>query len=253
MSTHIAGHDAVRVLAFTCSRHRPVLLRHCILQMRSQTHPVDHSVYINGDQDTTALYEDLLGPHLILRYGPTDTYHCNYINAIRAARLDDYDLFCKIDDDDVYRTNYIETVVADFRRHGWDYSGSHTEGTIQGKRWNPSQRAQSLGNGLVDQEWGAIEIMPPTAAFSRRGIDCILNMDLDNLPAGISWQTHTYEDIGWRRVLARSGIRQHVREESRFVYHAHGSNVSTSHWLGEGNAIEGNENELPPRSAASNG
>jgi hypothetical protein len=32
------------VLAFTCSRHRPLMLRHCIMQMQRQTYRVDHAI-----------------------------------------------------------------------------------------------------------------------------------------------------------------------------------------------------------------
>ena len=36
-----------RVLAFTPSRGRPLLLDHCIKQMQAQTHPVDHYIFLN--------------------------------------------------------------------------------------------------------------------------------------------------------------------------------------------------------------
>lgn len=42
---HIA--DPPKVLAFTCSRGRPLLLRHCVMQMRLQTYPIHQAVYIN--------------------------------------------------------------------------------------------------------------------------------------------------------------------------------------------------------------
>ena len=221
----------VRVLAFTCSRDRPVLLRHCILQMKAQTYPVDHSVYLNGTRDDRALYEDLLGEHLLLRFGPRRDQHRNYLSAVHAAALDDYDLFCKIDDDDVYRADYIEGVVADFARYGWDYSGSHSEGWIRGAQW--LSEAVIPGFDLpseFDLELGVLYIMPPTAAFSRRAMRCISGLDLTSPPAELRLG-RAYEDVAWGRVIAQAGLATRVRDSSRFTYHVHGGNLSTAHAL----------------------
>jgi hypothetical protein len=66
--------------------------------------------------------------------------------------------------------------------------------------------------------------MPPTAAFSPAAMARILA-----LPDAGAWT----EDIGWRRELARVGAVQRVRSRSGFVYHVHGRNLSTSHWIGD--------------------
>ena len=214
-----------RVLAFTCSRERPLLLRNCILQMRDQSHPVDHAVYLNGDDDTRALFDDLQRPGLFLRFGPSLSQHENYANALLAADIDAYDLFCKIDDDDLYRLDYIATVVADFERHRWDYSGTHSTGVVVGRRWLPDLQLRSLGLLAPDHEAGVIEVMPPTMAFSRRALDRVLSA-----PSG------AYEDIAWRRAIAGAGLQQSVRAVSNFTYNVHGQNVSTGHWLAEAGA-----------------
>jgi hypothetical protein len=221
----------VRVLAFTCSRDRPVLLRHCILQMRAQTYPVDHSVYLNGAEDHRPLYDDLASDRLFLQFGPAFTQHRNYLAAINAVRLEDYDLFCKIDDDDVYRVDYLEGVVADFLRYHWDYSGSHSDGFIRGTRWLGDENRAGLGpQSDIDKELGAIYIMPPTAAFSRRGVECIRGLDFASPPAE-PWLGAANEDAAWGRSIARAGLAARVRGSSRFTYHVHGGNVSTAHWL----------------------
>ena len=38
-----------RVLAFTCSSHRPYYLRNAILQMMVQSYSCDYSVYLNSE------------------------------------------------------------------------------------------------------------------------------------------------------------------------------------------------------------
>jgi hypothetical protein len=250
MNRDPASADAVRVLAFTCSRDRPVLLRHCILQMRSQSYPVDHAVYINGDCDTRALYEDLASPRLVLRFGPTATNHVNHLRALGAVDYERYDLFCKVDDDDVYRLDYIEGVVEDFLAHRWDYSGAHADGLVSGRRWLPSVRSQSLGLSPADRDLGVIEVMPPTTAFSRRGIEQILGLG-DTCPeADATWRSDDFEDIGWRRAIARAKLRQAVRGESRFVYHVHDRNVSTAAWMPAENRTDSGRHRTPAPAGA---
>jgi hypothetical protein len=188
--------------------------------MRDQSYAVDHAVYINGEEDTRALFEDLARPGLFLRFGPSTTQHENYANALAAADINSYDVFCKVDDDDLYRLNYIESVVTDFERQGWDYSGTHSQGIVLGRHWMPDQRLQSLGLMPPDHDAGVIEVMPPTMAFSRRAIQHILAMSCGD-----------YEDISWRRAIAAADMRQSVREGSNFIYHVHSANISTGHWL----------------------
>jgi hypothetical protein len=215
-----------RVLAFTCSRDRPYFLRHCILQMRGQTYRTDHSVFINDSCDAREFHRDLAAPSLFLHYGQTGTQHENYTAAIQNMPWHDYDLFCKIDDDDVYYSDYIESVVADFTANAWDYSGSCSDGVIDRNRWLPHERWQSLGMSDKDRELGVIEVMPCSMAFSRRGIECILALNDPANRATIEWPTGFYEDIGWRRAVAANGLKQHVRGNARFAYHVHATNTT---------------------------
>jgi predicted O-methyltransferase YrrM len=224
--------EPIRVLAFTPSRERPYFLRHCILQMRSQSYAVDHSIYINGDEHPGTLYDDLLDDHLFVRFGPSSSQHDNYVSAIETAPYGCYDLFCKIDDDDVYRLNYIEEIVADFRSHRWDFSGTHSDGRINGWQWlgNSASRGGGLMTGLCDS-LGLEEVMPPTMAFSRQGIECIRSLGTVPVPNNVEWEMQRNEDMAWVRTLAASGLRQGVRAESNFIYHIHGANLSTGSWL----------------------
>jgi hypothetical protein len=223
--------EPIRVLAFTASKDRPYFLRHCILQMRSQTYAVDHAVYINGADNPGRLYDDLLGESLFLRFGPNMGMHDNYVRAIETAPYERYDLFCKIDDDDIYRLNYIEEVVADFGRDRWDYSGTHSDGRINGSRWLSDQPMTGVGLSDIDRTLGVKEVMPPTMAFSRRGIECIRKLDTVPVPAELEWTMQGNEDSVWVRTLVRLGLRQSVRAQSNFTYHIHGTNISTGDWL----------------------
>ena len=84
--------------------------------------------------------------------------------------------------------------------------------------------------GLCDS-LGLEEVMPPTMAFSRQGIECIRSLGTVPVPNNVEWEMQRNEDMAWVRTLAASGLRQGVRAESNFIYHIHGANLSTGSWL----------------------
>ncbi|MGI9524881.1 MAG: hypothetical protein ACR2PG_24895 [Hyphomicrobiaceae bacterium] len=224
----------IRVLAFTCSFHRPLMLRHCIMQIERQTYPTDHVVFVNSSEDETpdgtpihyhkllAEFESSSDHRLIIGYGPTKTAHENYLSALHLVDSSDYDLFLKIDDDDIYYANYVQAVVYDYLEHGWDYSGSFSDGILKGHRWSPDHKLPDLGLDEVDKFLGIPSIMPPTAAFSRKAIERIARAAPDE----------RFDDIYWRRLLAvDQNMAMSSRDQSHFVYNVHGSNVSTGSWI----------------------
>jgi hypothetical protein len=221
-----------RVVAFTISRHRPLMLRHCIMQMQHQSYPVDHVIYVNSQGEQTGsitslnygvLLEDLCRGcegRLNIAYGRSGTYHQNCLNALRLAQLEDYDLFLKVDDDDIYLKDYVLGVVTDFEKNRWDYSGSCSRGHLNGYRWKPDAIMRGLGLAEQDFALGIPDVMPPTTAFSRRAIGAVLTLK-DN---GSS-------DAQWRRHLARvPGLIMRVRDDRNFIYNVHGGNISTASW-----------------------
>jgi hypothetical protein len=225
----------LRVLAFTCSRDRPVMLRHAVMQMQRQTYPVDHIVYLNaplvaGQPQVNRNYETLVRDaaaeapeRLKLRIGPTGTHHQNYMAALSAIDLEDYDLFVQVDDDDLYLHAYVESIVRHYQASPWDYSGSASAGLLRGAVWEENTHLPSLGLGDEDRAAGVPPIIPPTLALSRRAV-----LALRDMP-----DTGDYHDRMWRRYLARHGdMVLAIRPERHFVYHLHGHNASTAPWLG---------------------
>jgi len=210
------------------------MLRHCIMQMQRQSIPVDHAIYVNSpadeqDGETTLNYQGLLNDlirgsrnKVAMGFGPTLSTHKNYIVALNLIDIDDYDLFLKIDDDDLYFRNYAKSVANDFVERNWDYSGSESDGLLKGHRWQEHQRQSSLGLVERDLALNVPEVMPPTTAFSRRAIRAVMELKDDG----------NLDDILWRRHLASiPDMRLAKRGASHFVYHIHGGNLSTSHWL----------------------
>lgn len=200
--------------------------------MQLQNYDLDHAIFINfldsdhsSARDFFPIIEDvkLTNNNIIyLDYGITSNMHENYLRSISLSDVENYDLFLKIDDDDIYRSSYVRDVVDSFLSIGWDYSGSHSDGILNGSRWYPDNKKPNLGLSDKDAELGVISIMPPTAAFSRRAIKKIMNLEY----------TDRFEDIAWRQQLAADNeIKCHVREKSNFIYNIHGTNISTGSWL----------------------
>ena len=218
---------STRVLAFSCSRGRPVLLRHCIMQLQRQTYPLDHAIYVNSPDghQTSSAYEnilaDLAGERVMVTYGPTGSSHKNYLASLRHLNLEDYDLFLKIDDDDIYFPNYVEDVVTDYALNAWDYSGAVSEVHINGHRVVDAT-ITCLGLTGEDRALGIPETMPSTLALSRRALRALFDID-DN---------GQWEDVLWRHHIGKlEGMKMSVRRQSNFVYNIHGGNVSTSSFL----------------------
>ena len=200
--------------------------------MAQQTYPVDHAVYINAkpDQaftDYTSLLADIQArdnQKIMLKFGPSLRPHLNHVEALNLAHLEDYDLFLKVDDDDVYRSGYVESVVKSYKEHHWDFSGSFTQGLINKEQWHPNQRYNSLGLSPKDEALGVIEMMPPTFAFSKNAIDAIISFDLQAVE-----DPDQFEDILWRQFLtADSRFKIHFRDQSEYVYQLHGQNYCLS-------------------------
>jgi len=204
------------------------------MQMQRQTYPTDHVIYVNSPdhslEDSTTLnygvlLEDLASNSaslLKIRYGPTLTPLGNYLAALSQIALDRYDLFLKIDDDDIYLHDYVLNVVNDYESRRWDYSGSSSNGHLNGHRWRHNVVLASLGLSDEEHQLGIPDVMPSSLALSRRAVGRIFNLD-DN---------GDWEDVQWRVHLARTpGIKMSVRKDSGFIYNIHGDNVSTGHFI----------------------
>jgi hypothetical protein len=205
------------------------MLRHVVMQMSVQSYPLDFVIYLNSDQypaadrNYTELLSDIIiSPHnkLLTTYGPSLDLHKNQLKAINLVDIEDYDLFLKIDDDDIYRINYVADLVRDYEKNLWDFAGEHSCGMLNGAKWKSDQTLKNMG--LVDDEKCAG--MPPSWAFSRKAMNVITK--LESHPR---W----FEDRHWKFQLAkRDDIKSsHRKDTGNFHYNVHGANISTSTWL----------------------
>lgn len=225
----------MRVLAFTASKHRPLMLRHCIMQIKNQSYSADHVIYVNSPleqttSETSLHYENLLedlchdgsGGKIRIGFGPSQTFQKDRASAIRMVDIQDYDLFLIVDDDDIYLKDYVRDVVQDFEVRKWDFSGTFSNGHLNGYRWKRNVNLETLGLSGEDHELGVPKFMPPTAAFSRKAIKALLELPEDE----------DFSDSRWRRHLAADpGISVKARTDKNFVYNIHGGNKSTGAWF----------------------
>jgi hypothetical protein len=203
-----------------------VLLRHCAMQMQLQTHPVDHAIFVNAPGARIQLdYRPLLAripmnpmSRLVAGFGATEGQHANALAALALVDLDAYDLFLKVDDDDVYEVDYAESCVRDFERRRWDFSGAPSVGYLDDREFNPRGTWDDLGYYDEDIALGVDSFMPPTMAFSRRALDVVLALE-DNR---VDW-----EDMQWRRAIyADHTLVKRMRPGGNFHYNRHPRGVS---------------------------
>jgi hypothetical protein len=215
-----------KVLAFTPTFGRPLMLRHCVFQMQTQTYPVDQAIFINApDADSALNYLPLISSipinplsKIVAKFSTSKSPYLNYISALNLVDLDNYDLFIKIDDDDIYAPSYVESCWQSFKERAWDFSGSHSHGYIENDKFYPNSLVKSLGLNSDDISLGVQEFMPPTMAFSRRAIEYIVAMEEDGINC---------EDVQWRKLLyGISTLKKHIRDDKDFIYNRHVRGVS---------------------------
>ncbi len=219
----------MKILLFTASKHRALFSRLCVLQMQNQTATHTHCVFLNTEHpdEPTLNYSPLLedihikpGNTVHLAFGRSGNQHQNHITAIGLEPdWEKHDLFLKIDDDDIYKKNYIENIIESQSNYKWDFSGTRAESHINGIH-HYEKVVTDLGLDEKDIALNVPRFMPGTFAFSRKAIRKIMT-----IPSIQGW-----EDSAWRKLMvADPEIKVHERKSSHYIYNIHGKNVSTAH------------------------
>ena len=217
----------LKVCLFTASSHRPIFLRHCIFQLQQQTYPHHHSIYVNSnhfktESDSTNYLQfvsdiRVKAPNKIfLGYGKTRHQHDNHMEALNLVKANHYDLYLKVDDDDIYFPNYIENVVTSYLDHKWDISGSYSDGIINKNQVNRKIKYLALNT----HKDNPLHIMPGTLAFSFKAINYLKN-EFNSF-----FDPLFFEDEQWIKYLcSRQDIQPFIRTKSNYVYHIHDTNI----------------------------
>jgi hypothetical protein len=200
------------------------MLRSTIQDIKLQSYPdISHAINItttdiNSHQLTEKMFDDLVSENCKITITKNTNQHLNHITAIKLFDTSKFDIFVKIDDDDIYKKDYIQTIVNHFNNNPEvDMVSSKSIYQLNG---NTIYKVN--GNNLGGNPEGYDFNMPPTFAFNKKALDIILNI---NSFLG-------FEDNIWRHHWSESKIKiQEVDNKQNFIWHIHGMNISTASFL----------------------
>ena len=216
----------MKALIFTCSYNRPHMLRQCMLNAKNQSYQnCIHTVNIvsdgGEDQNFLPLYNDLLDDKLVVRTGINDRIHINNMLAIEnIPDYYDYDVFIKMDDDDIYKKDYVKNIVKMFQ--------ANPDVDIVSTRINHQLNGIQMVSGNYDNLGGnpnnSLYHMPMTFAFNMKALDTIINIPDQE----IGWN----DDLLWRYKWENVGLKHMtVNNQEQIIWHIHGKNISTGSFL----------------------
>lgn len=216
----------MKALIFTCSYNRPHMLRQCMLNAKNQSYEnCIHTVNIvsdgGKDQNFLPLYDDLLDDKLIVNKGNNNFIHFNNMIAIKSVpNYDEYDVFIKMDDDDVYKKDYVKNIM--------DFFQANPDVDIVSSRINHQLNGIQMVSGNYDSLGGnpnnSTYHMPMTFAFNKKAFECIANTP----PNEVNWN----DDLLWRYKWEDAGLKHMaVDNQEQIIWHIHGKNISTSSFL----------------------
>lgn len=226
-----------RVLCFTTSYRRPYMIYNCIRNILSQSYN-DFTYYVNINIDhpnEQGRYKILLqefeaDQRLHIVYSQNSSQHQNYLKPINMAGRDKYNIYVKIDDDDIYKQNYLSTILTAYKKHKKDILSCVINTSINGTRIE-SGDFESIGVWQPDVDSKIKFGMPCTYVMNQSAINILLNMKDDEVRA-----IHPFEDPAWRTKWREAKLTSYVMKNvSEVVYNIHGQNSSSSFLLKENN------------------
>lgn len=211
----------MKILCYTPSYNRLKMLRSCIQDVQTQTYKdIFHVVNITLDdvsqQEKIAyLFNDMDYKNLKMVYTQNnERNHTNYINTITTVDYNKYDLFVKIDDDDIYKKDYVLNIVNTFKNKNYDVLTSKVNTQLNGHTINRGNYNNLGGDQRLK--------MPMTLAFNKRALDIILKIS----PRG------KLSDTLWRAEWIKNDMSFGLVENGEnIVWYIHGQNISTANFL----------------------
>lgn len=216
----------MKALVFTSSYNRPFMLRQCVLSVKNQSayNDLKHAVNITSENplDSLTLIDDLITNDSNIIMTKNSHTHFNNMEAIKS--IDDYecyDVFIKMDDDDIYKADYVRNILTFFENNpGVDIVSSEIAFQLNGTEVYLAN-AKDLG-GNTDVEYK----MPMTYAFNKKALDAIINLEEKDM--------FGFDDMIWRIIWRAYGLKHATIDNAHeIIWHIHGNNVSTGSFLKE--------------------
>ncbi|MEH7416915.1 hypothetical protein V7266_16640, partial [Neobacillus drentensis] len=159
---------------------------------------------------------DILDDRFKIQYKKNSKTHTNAMTTISQCP-EPYDLYIKIDDDDIYKKDYVKTVVEYFEKHQCDILSSKISYQLNNYHLAKGNY-KSLGGHFPNNNYR----MPMTFAFSQKAYQILLTIKDNN----------NYEDLQWRTAWSKYGLKDdNVDNSSNIIWHIHGKNTSVSSWF----------------------
>jgi hypothetical protein len=166
--------------------------------------------------DYEVLFDDILDDRFIIKYYKNSSTHANYMSTLLQCPTH-HDIYIKIDDDDIYKKDYVKTIVDYFETHKCDILSSKINHQLN-NYFLSKGNYQSLGGNFPDSNF----LMPMTYAFNHKAYAVLLTIK-DN---------KNYEDLQWRAAWSRFGLKDHnVDNANNIIWHIHGKNISVGEWF----------------------
>lgn len=219
-----------RILCFTTSYRRPYMLYNCIRNILNQTFN-DFTYYVNinidhpNEQDryNKLLSEFVTDQRLHIIYNQNDSQHQNYLKPIISAGRDKYNLYIKIDDDDIYKSTYLSNIITAYKKHKKDILSSILHLSINGADIH-TDKFESIGIWQPDLDSKIKFGMPCTYVMNQSAVNILLNMTDEEVRA-----IHPFEDPAWRTKWREAKLTSYVLKKcDDVIYNIHGKNSSSS-------------------------
>lgn len=224
-----------QLLCFTNSYRRPYHLYHTINSILNQKYTkFDYAVGISVDDATEEdLYLKLLkdfiasDKRLKIFFHKNFDQHDNYLYPIKQTNYKNYKAFAKIDDDDIYKSSYLEHCLTIYKQKKVDILSSNIKYEINNDKIYEGIFDNVGGHWQGDLNSNIQFGMPFSYIFNNKCLDVLLNTTAQEL-----YQIHPFEDPGWRTKWREANITSYVIQDSDLaIYHIHGKNISSSKWL----------------------
>jgi hypothetical protein len=220
--------EDLKVLCFTPSFHRAKMVRGCMQDVIGQTYKnLHHAVNITYvDEKEVANYESLLNDLVETRnnihvvYTKNKHNHTNYMNTIKAdPNYLNYDIYIKIDDDDIHKKDYVKTVVDFFKKNNPDVVSSGVKYQLNGNLMIVNNAGWGTLGGNPE---GSNFKMPMTFAFNRKALDVLLKIENPDKLSGKLWRRRWHEE----------GLNHQImNNKENLIWYIHGANITTASFL----------------------
>jgi hypothetical protein len=215
----------MKVLCFTPSYKRFKMLRGCVQDIATQSYDnIFHSINITLDSDDlkvkddfNVIFDDLKSDKNSFIFTLNQHQQINHMRAIMGVDdYESYDIFVKIDDDDIYKKDYVKKIVEYFKNNDVDVLSSKMKYQLNGELIRRGDY-NNLGANPKNCDFK----MPPTFSFNRKAFDLIKNIN----------HQYGFEDNMWRDMWCGKCNIDVFDNTDNVIWNIHGKNVSTSSFL----------------------